>query len=137
MIKLDRMAALKGIKWVSAAFLVVMLNANADVYVDGQLIDGNDITSMTIDQPSGRINISTTGYTVTKTGTTPPPSDLVVNLSASPTTIEVGGSVTLSWSTDNATACVATGAWSGSPSLPFGSTSVTLGAAGSYTFTGT
>ena len=36
-----------------------------------------------------------------------------VTLAASPATITLGGSATLTWSSTNATACTASGAWSG------------------------
>jgi hypothetical protein len=34
-------------------------------------------------------------------------------LSASPTTVSIGGSTTLTWTTTNATSCTASGGWSG------------------------
>lgn len=46
-------------------------------------------------------------------GTTPPPTP-TVTISASPTTLTSGGSVTLTWSSQNATSCTASGGWSGS-----------------------
>ncbi len=50
------------------------------------------------------------------TNSAPPPSSdgtLSVSLSASSTTVSSGGSTTLSWSSQNATACIASGGWSG------------------------
>ena len=44
---------------------------------------------------------------------TPPPAP-TLSLSASPTSVEEGGQVELSWTTTNATTCSASGAWSGS-----------------------
>jgi len=41
----------------------------------------------------------------------------IVNLSASPATISVGNSTTLSWSSNNVDSCTATGAWSGSKGI--------------------
>jgi uncharacterized cupredoxin-like copper-binding protein len=58
-----------------------------------------------------------------------------VSLAISPTTLGVGQSATASWSTSNATACISSGAWSGSTSL--GSTGVAIGpfkTAGTYTY---
>jgi hypothetical protein len=46
--------------------------------------------------------------------TTPPPPAPTVALSASPTSVTSGQSSTLTWSSTNATACTASGAWSGS-----------------------
>jgi hypothetical protein len=45
-------------------------------------------------------------------GPTPPPAP-TVSLSASPTTVTLGAATTLTWSSTNATSCVATGAWTG------------------------
>ncbi len=68
--------------------------------------------------------------TVTVAGTTPAPT---VTFSASPTSVAVGGSSTLSWTTTNASSCTASGAWSGSRSVPNGSQSVgPLSAAATY-----
>ena len=50
-----------------------------------------------------------------------PPAPVIpvptVSISANPTTIASGGSSTLSWSSTNATACTASGAWSGSKAM--------------------
>ena len=59
---------------------------------------------------------TTTGGTgTTTTTTTPPPTPPapVVSLSASASSVQAGGSSTLSWSATNATSCTASGAWSG------------------------
>jgi YD repeat-containing protein len=83
-------------------------------------------TSCTIDQGIGAVNpngtatvspTATTTYTITATGpggtafasttitvTTPPPAP-TVSISANPTSIQSGGSATLSWTSTNATAC--------------------------------
>jgi hypothetical protein len=44
---------------------------------------------------------------------TPPPSPPTVSLSATPSSVSAGQSATLTWSSTNATACTASGAWSG------------------------
>ncbi len=49
--------------------------------------------------------------TVTVTQSTPAPT---VDLTANPTSVATNGSTTLSWTSSNATACTASGAWSGS-----------------------
>jgi hypothetical protein len=63
----------------------------------------------------------------------------ITSFSASPASIEEGASTTLSWSTQNASSCTAsggTGGWSGSSiALPNGSKSVTIPTTGNYTFT--
>jgi uncharacterized protein (TIGR03118 family) len=57
-----------------------------------------------------------------------------VTLSVSPTTITVGQSTTLTWSSNVGTGCTASGAWSGSQSVS-GTKSVTPTMAGATTFT--
>ena len=67
---------------------------------------------------------------VTVASSTPPPT---VNFSASPSSVAVGGSSTLNWTTTNATSCAGSGAWSGSKSVPNGSQNVgPLNAAATY-----
>lgn len=57
-----------------------------------------------------------------------------VNLDLNPTTINVGQSATLTWTTMNADACTASGAWSGSQ--PFSGTQVVMpSSANSYSYT--
>lgn len=131
------MRNLNGFKWLCALALIGTA-ANADVIIDNQTIPGSDIQSIIISPTSGNIFISTTpGYTVTKNASTP--GGVVVNLTASSLSIATGQSVTLNWSTTNATNCSATGGsggWAGSTiGLPFGSKAVTPTAAGTYTFT--
>ena len=58
-----------------------------------------------------------------KCGTTPPPAEPTVALSANPTTISVGESAVLSWTSTNATSCTAHEGWSGTKSTS-GSASV-------------
>jgi len=59
--------------------------------------------------------------TVTVSGTPPPPPGPTVSLAANPTSVASGGSSTLAWSSTNATSCFASGAWSGSKTIPLGS----------------
>jgi hypothetical protein len=61
---------------------------------------------------------------------TPPPT---VSIAVSPTSIAAGGPATLTWSSSNATACVASGAWSGSEALS-GTQTVAPSAIGSYSY---
>ncbi len=65
------------------------------------------------------------------TGSTPAPT---VSLSASPTTINPGGSSTLTWSSTNATSCTASGAWSGTRATS-GTQSVSPTSTSTYTLT--
>jgi hypothetical protein len=57
-----------------------------------------------------------------------------VTLAATPTTLTLGQSSMLTWSSGNATACTASGGWSGSESLS-GTQSVTPAAVGTATYT--
>jgi trimeric autotransporter adhesin len=47
----------------------------------------------------------------------PPPDEPVVHLTADPSAVEYLGSTTLTWSSQNATSCVASGAWTGTKAL--------------------
>lgn len=67
--------------------------------------------------------------------TTPTPIPVFdVALTGSATTLIEGQSLTLTWSSRDATNCQATGDWSGALATS-GSTTVTVGAAGTYTYT--
>ena len=57
-----------------------------------------------------------------------------ITLSVSDTQVYIGSTVTLTWSTANATSCTASGSWSGSKALS-GSESITLNTAGANPFT--
>ncbi|MBE0619247.1 MAG: DUF3443 domain-containing protein [Burkholderiales bacterium] len=59
---------------------------------------------------------------------------VIVSIAANPASLTVGQSTTLTWSSSNATACQASGAWSGTVALS-GTQLVTPSAAGSYTYT--
>ncbi len=59
---------------------------------------------------------------------------VIVSIGANPTTLTVGESITLSWSSSNATACQAGSAWSGGVALS-GSRLITPPAAGTFTYT--
>lgn len=101
------MRILNGVKWVIALTLVVG-SANADIVIDNQLIPSADIQSISILPNSGQINIVTSGYTVTKSGTTPAPTAdavAITSFTASPSTFEKGKSTTVSWATTNADSC--------------------------------
>jgi 6-phosphogluconolactonase (cycloisomerase 2 family) len=87
----------------------------------------------------------TATYTLTCTGnggstnasasvTVNAPASATVTISVSPTTVNEGNSATLTWSSTNATSCIASGAWSGTQSNS-GSESVSPTPAGSYTYT--
>ena len=109
--------------------------ANADLIIDNQTIPGSDIGSITVGPISGDVFITTlTGYTVTRdSGDTL----AITGFSASPATIVAGTNTTLSWSTQNAQSCEASGgfgAWSGTVAVN-GSMNVTTATPDNYTFT--
>ncbi len=81
---------------------------------------------------------ATANRTITITAITPHPTptvDLKVNNSDGPITIETNDAATLTWSTTNATACTASGAWSGSRGTGDSASTGILTIAGTYTYT--
>jgi len=72
---------------------------------------------------------TSTGFTVSYGPAAPP----TVSLSVSPASIAAGTSATLTWSSTNATACTASGAWSGTEAAT-GSQTVTPGVVGTYSY---
>ena len=64
---------------------------------------------------------------------TPTPAAPVVNLSSNLSTIFSGGSITLTWTSSNATSCMAGGGWSGNQSLSGSTTINNLTSSTSYT----
>ncbi len=73
---------------------------------------------------------TTVGFLSVAPAAAPP----TVSLTVSPTNVAAGSAATLTWSSTNATACTASGAWSGSEPVS-GSQSVTPAINGSYTYT--
>ncbi|HZP12175.1 MAG TPA: hypothetical protein VFB36_07120 [Nevskiaceae bacterium] len=68
-------------------------------------------------------------------GSNAPPRAAIVSMHADPATVSPGGTSTLSWTTTDATSCVASDAWSGTKATN-GSETVTLPSnPGSYTYT--
>jgi len=65
-------------------------------------------------------------------GSTPPPSSVTVTVT--PTSITLGQSATITWSSSSGTTCAASGAWSGSEAAS-GTTTVTPTSAGTATYT--
>lgn len=135
------MRNLNGFKWIYA-LAIFGTAANADLIIDSQSIPSSDISSISISPASGNIFVSTIpGYDVSKSGTEPPPPGevAITSFSASPSTIIVGQSTTLSWATSNATSCTpsgGTGGWSTrSIALPNGNTAIIVSAVSSYEFT--
>lgn len=132
------MNRLKGIRW----FLVAIMASStgfADLIIDNQAIPGAEIQSIVVSPTSGDVFVTTsTGYTVTPDDAPPPPPDaVVVSLSAAPTAIEVGQSTLLTWSSQNATTCSATGGtgdWANATAPLSGSKAITIAAVGTYTF---
>jgi hypothetical protein len=76
---------------------------------------------------------SSTAANTPSTVTSAAANPVIVSISANPTALIVGESTTLTWSSSNASACQASGAWNGA--LPTSGTQlVTPGAAGSFTY---
>ncbi len=69
------------------------------------------LTAVARDAAGNTTTSSAVSVTVNNVTVTPAPT---VTISASPTSVTVGSSSTLSWSSTNATSCTASGAWSGS-----------------------
>ena len=65
-----------------------------------------------------------------------PPSvpNPTASISADPTTVYIGNSTTLTWSSTDATSCTASGAWEGTKSTS-GSEDITINQSGELTFT--
>lgn len=76
------------------------------------------------------------GASATSTSATPAAAGnpVIVSIGANPTALIAGESTTLTWSSSNASACEASGAWSGAVALA-GTQLITPAAAGSYTYT--
>lgn len=64
-----------------------------------------------------------------------PQSGPTITLSATPDTVTSGASTSLSWSSDNATSCVASGDWSGDKSTAGSETTAALSTTSTYTLT--
>lgn len=128
------------LKGFMAVCLLALLGspAYADVIIDNQSIPSAAIDAISISPASGHIFVSTfDGYTVTPVvvgnGVT------ISSFTVSQGTVDEGGSVTLSWNTQNAISCSASGGmdgWDGSTvTIPSGTRSVAASTAGVYTFT--
>ena len=131
---------LKGIKWFLAA-IFISGTINADLIIDSQVIPGSDIQAITVGPDTGNIFITTkTGYTVTPDASEPPPpsTDVVItSFLSSPSVITEGQSVNITWTSQNAATCTASGGagnWATSVETS-GSTDIVINGAGTYTFT--
>ena len=112
--------------------------AHADVVIDNQSIPSAEIDAISISPTTGNIFVSTfDGYTITPVVVGS--GVAISSFTVSQGTVVEGGSVTLSWNTQNAISCSASGGtdgWDGSTvTLPSGTKSVTATTAGVYTFT--
>ncbi|HTB88992.1 MAG TPA: hypothetical protein VK743_13590, partial [Steroidobacteraceae bacterium] len=87
---------------------------------------------LTCTGPSGSETKSTT---VTVTGTPTAAPAPTVTISASPSSVTSGRSSTLTWSSTNATACSAAGAWSGTKAVSGSQGTAALSANASYQLT--
>jgi len=107
-----------------------------DLYRDNQLEQVQTFKAMYGAQSLKHELITSAQTTVFSDGGGTPASAPVpvVNLSASPSTIDQGQSATLSWSSSDASSCTASGAWNGSRSTS-GSETISPGVTSTYTMT--
>lgn len=106
-------------------------------------------SSASIDIPAGIVkmrvyhsiskkgNLTVDAFSLKKTGGTLPPtnpSPVIVDLSISASSINASESATLSWTSSNASTCMASGSWSGSKSLN-GSENISPSSSSTYTLT--
>ena len=95
----------------SNTFILTCQGAADDV--QPRVIKGNLAGALTLKGNPAPIDVSVSeAVTVAVVGLPPPPAP-TVSLTANPTTVDVNGSSTLSWSSTDASACSAGGAWSG------------------------
>jgi hypothetical protein len=115
----------------------VAVDASGNAYIAGQADSSDFPTTMNAYQPA-MLNIAgregSMGFVAKFTAAGGSSPAATVTLSAAPATIALGQSTLLTWSSSNATACTASGAWSGAQSLS-GSLSETPAATGTSTFT--
>lgn len=117
-------------------------SAQIKIVIDNQEIPTADIQSIVILPNSNLISVSTNvSYTVQATSTNTNPAVDAVSItgfSASSTNITAGQGTTLSWSTQNASSCTASGGAGGwntaSVGLPSANAVVTIATAGTYVF---
>ncbi len=135
------MCNLKGlIQFCALAMMFGTASAQIQIVIDNQVIPTADIESIVILPNSNLISVTTTiPYTVMADNSPPPPGDVVINsFSVSSSTITEGQSVSLSWTTANASSCTPTGGTGGWNSrvigLPNSNTTITITSAGTYTF---
>ncbi|MFZ2555872.1 MAG: polysaccharide deacetylase family protein [Minisyncoccia bacterium] len=93
-------------------------SANVWKQVTGTFTVPSGITKASVFQIiSAAGNLSVDDVSLTKNGTTPPPTTPTVTLSASPANINQGQSSTLTWSSTNTTGCTASNGWSGAKAV--------------------
>lgn len=88
-------------------------------------------------RPGGNsAHLALTHVTATSQGAaSPPPAAPLVSLSAAPTSVAAGGTTALTWSAANASACTASGAWSGTRATAGSANSAPLSGASAFTLT--
>lgn len=89
-------------------------------------------TSMGVCNGAVDVVAQSTGLAVNCTPNAPPPPVPTASLTANPTAINPGQSSTLAWNSTNATACAASGAWTGTEPLS-GTQSVSPATSATYT----
>lgn len=87
--------------------------ANADIIIDGQTLPIEAIDSYQVQvDAQGRYTViveTTDGWTLEESDVIPDPDPITLSLSANPNTVDLGDTVTFTWSSTNAETCTATG----------------------------
>jgi hypothetical protein len=106
----------------------------ANTIVEAKPTSGTQTIGPLVSNTSVRLACTGAGGSAEATSTVTIVPQPTVTLSATPTTIASGSSTAVTWSSTNATACLASGAWSGNRAVS-GSEPVTLSQSGTLTLT--
>lgn len=94
-----------------------------------------NVVLLVTDHAGSQATVSRTIVVTPVSNPTAPTVNLLVNGGNGPVTVATGTSATLSWTSTNATACTASGAWSGSKPVNSSESTGTLNTVGSLTYT--
>ena len=110
---------------------IASVNSTTLTYTDTNLTAG-DTYAYQIETVDNTNAVSANSVTASVTYNVTPTT---VTLSVSPTSLTVGQSATLTWSTTNATSCMATGSWSGSKAISGTASTGALSTTSTYALT--
>ena len=108
----------------------IAIDSSGSAYVAGS----TDSTNFPTQNPLQAANAGTTDAFVAKLANAAGPPAATVTIAANPTTITLGASSALTWSSADAASCVASGAWAGNKAVS-GTENVTPAVAGSPAYT--